>query len=217
MQLSTNELIPPPQRRKRMVLEPHWRPEGRYTPATLPLGLRGWLTDNGSLTARLIASGQGKFSVKPLYQGWEVPLLSERRLLALPPKQLALVREVALLLDERAVVFARSIFPITSLDGSLAHLRRLQNKSLGAFLFQHPNMHRYPFEITHMPGNSDYLPNDLHQPASAWARRCRFEISRKKLMVSEVFLQAFSPWQASPSMHRTQRGKVSTAFMSPTQ
>ena len=136
----------------------------RYTSATLAPELRVWLTDNGSLTEHLIASGEGRFAVQRLHQNWEVPLPSERRLLALPPRQLALVREVALRLGEEVVVFARSIFPISSLAGSLAHLRRLQNKSLGAILFKHPGMRRYPFELAHMPGDSDYLPKHLHQP-----------------------------------------------------
>ena len=145
-----------------------------------------------------MASGQGQFRVKRLHQGWEVPLCSERKLLALPPRQIALVREVALLLDDSAVVFARSIFPITSLNGSLAHLRRLHNKSLGAFLFKQTGMRRSPFELSHMPGNSDYLPEDLRQVEPAWGRRCCFEISGKRLMVSEVFLKAFTPWRSAP-------------------
>jgi chorismate--pyruvate lyase len=203
--------------RKRIAIEPRWQPAARFSAATLPPDLRGWLTDNGSLTERLMESGQGEFSVRRLYQGWEVPLPSERKLLALPPRQLAQVREVALLLENRVVVFARSIFPIASLSGSLAHLRRLQNKSLGAILFKHPGMHRYPFELTLMEGNSDYLPESLRQPRPAWGRRCRFEIKGKKLMVSEVFLQPFTPWHAELAVRRSQRGRVSAAFMSPTQ
>jgi len=179
--------------------------------------LRVWLTDNGSLTDRLVTSGQGEFRVQRLCQGWAVPLPSERRLLDLPPRQLALVREVALLLDNNAVVFARSIFPISSLVGSLAHLRRLRNTSLGAILFKHPGMHRSPFELARMSGNSDYLPPGLQQSGPAWGRRSRFQIGGKKLMVSEVFLQAFTPWHAALSLHRTQRGKVSAAFRAPTQ
>ena len=208
-----------PQRRgrKRIATEPRWQPAARFTSANLPPRLRHWLTDNSSLTERLMESGQGEFRVQRLYQGWEVPLPSEGRLLALPSRQMALVREVALLLDGSAVVFARSIFPITSLNGSLAHLRRLQNKSLGAILFKHPSMHRHPFELALMEGNSGYLPDDLRQSSPAWGRRCRFEIKGKKLMVSEVFLQSFTPWQATLSMRRTKRGKVSAAFMSPTQ
>ncbi len=213
MQPSNLALVRRPQWRKRIPVEPSWRSEHLYAQKTLPPDLRSWLLDNGSLTTRLIESRKGVFSVKRLYQGWEVPLRSERRLLALPPRQIALVREVALLLDDNVAVFARSIFPITSLNGSLAHLRRLQNKSLGAFLFKHPRMRRYPFELSLMPGNSDYLPEHLRQPEPAWGRRCRFEIGEKKLMVSEIFLRAFTPWEAPPSMNRAQRGKISTAFM----
>jgi chorismate--pyruvate lyase len=202
---------------RRIASEPHWRPVGRYTSASLAPQLRVWLTDNGSLTEHLIASGRGEFRVLRLYQGWEVPLPSERRLLALPSRQLALVREVALLLGDDAVVFARSVFPISSLVGSLAHLRRLQNKSLGAILFRHPGMHRFPFEVARMSGSSDYLPGDLQQSEPVWGRRSRFEIGGKRLMVSEVFLQAFSPWNAALSVHRSRRGTVSAAFRSPTQ
>ncbi len=208
---------PRPQAHRRIANEPRWRPVERYTSATLAADVRVWLTDNGSLTGQLVASGQGEFRVQRLYQGWEVPLPSERRLLDLPPRQLALVREVALWLDSSAVVFARSIFPISSLVGSLAHLRRLHNTSLGAILFKHPGMHRSPFELARMAGNSDYLPPGLQQSGPAWGRRSRFQIGGKKLMVSEVFLQAFTPWHAALSLHRTQRGKVSAAFRAPTQ
>jgi chorismate--pyruvate lyase len=203
--------------RRRIHREPRWRPLGRYTRAALPAASRVWLTDDGSLTERLIASGHGAFSVQRLYQGWEVPLPSERALLALPCRQLALIREVALVLGGDSVVFARSVFPISSLDGSLAHLRRLRNKSLGAILFRHPGMHRGPFELALLSGNSDYLPTSLQQSKPAWGRRSRFEIGGKKLMVSEVFLDSFSPWPMSLPVHRTQRGKVSTAIISPTQ
>ena len=205
------------QSRRRIAMEPRWRPVGHYTHATLPPDTRIWLTDNGSLTGQLIASGRGEFTVQRRYQGWETPLPSERRLLDLPPRQLSLVREVVLLLNSDAVVFARSIFPVSSLVGELAHLRRLQSKSLGAILFKHPGMRRHPFELATIPGGSDYLPKSLHQSGSTWARRCRFEIEGKRLMVSEVFLQAFTPWHATLSVHRTQRGKLGAAITPPTQ
>ena len=148
-----------------------------------------------------------------LFQGWEVPLHSERRLLSIPPRQQALVREVALLLDDATQVFARSVFPISSLTGSLTHLRRLQNTSLGAILFRRPGMRRSPFELAHIPGNSDYLPQSLQQDCPAWGRRSRFEIEGKSLLVSEVFLESFRPWCAALPVHRTQRGKVSAAIV----
>jgi chorismate--pyruvate lyase len=175
------------------------------------------LTDNASLTGQLIASGRGQFRVQRLYQGWEAPLPSERRLLGLPLRQLSLVREVVLLLGGDTVVFARSIFPFSSLTGDLAHLRRLQSRSLGAILFRHPGMVRHPFELALMPGDSDYIPVELQQDSPAWGRRCRFEIGGRKLMVSEVFLEAFTPWRGPLPMHRSQRGKVSAAISSTKQ
>ena len=128
-----------------------------------------------------------------------------------------MIREVALLLGDKPVVFARSVFPVSSLEGKLGHLRRLQNKSLGAILFQHPNMQRSPFELSHMPGDSEYLPIEFRQPAPAWGRRSRFDIEGRRLMVSEVFLQAFTPWRATLPVHRSQRGRVTAAIMSSTQ
>lgn len=212
---STHDPQPTPHRR--IGTEPGWRPLERYTNITLPPDCRIWLADDGSLTGRLIESGQGAFSVRRLFQGWDVPLPSERRLLDLPARQRALIREVALLLDGETVVFARSVFPFASLSGNLGHLRRLQNKSLGAILFKHPGMHRCPFELAYMPGDSDYLPGNLRQADAAWGRRSRFDIEGKKLMVSEVFLKPFTPWRTTMSVHRTQRGKVSAAIIPPTQ
>ena len=109
------------------------------------------------------------------------------------------------------MVFARSVFPLSCLNGALSNLRHLKNRPLGAILFQHPGMHRSPFELSHMPGDSDYLPEDLRQDVPAWGRRSRFTLEGKSLMVSEVFLNAFTPWPNTAPVHRAQRGTVSAA------
>jgi len=199
------------QKFRRISEEPTWRPVARFTAGELPQNNRHWLLDDGSLTSRLVALSDGDFRVNRLFQGWQVPRPSERRLLNLPPRELALIREVALLTHEQPVVFARSVFPLSCLTGSLSHLRRLQTKPLGAILFKHPGMRRAPFELTNMSGRSDYLPQALHQSEPVWGRRSRFMIEGKSLMVSEVFLNAFEPWPDIAPVHRAQRGKVSTA------
>jgi len=209
--------LDPPGPRRRIDIEPRWRPLPCYTSAELPAHTRLWLTDDGSLTTRLIAQQRGEFRVQRLYQGWQVPLPSERKLLAVPARQLALVREVALWQGDEAVVFARSVFPVSSLAGRLGHLRRLQNKSLGAILFRNPRMYRQPFELAHMPGDSAYLPEHLRQEQPVWGRRSRFDISGASLMVSEVFLHPFTPWAATLPVHRSQRGRVSAAVAAPTR
>lgn len=197
--------------------EPLWQPAERFTNGALPHQVRPWLTDDGSLTARLVGLGRGQFGVERLYQGWQVPHPTEQRLLGLPQRQQALVREVVLLVGGEPLVFARSVFPVASLEGRLGHLRRLQNSSLGAILFRHPSMQRSPFELARVPGDSPYLPCNLQQKKPAWGRRSRFDIAGKTLMVSEVFLQAFSPWSVVLPVHRSQRGRVSTAIARPTQ
>lgn len=209
--------MPSSSRFRRISSEPAWRPTRQYTTAALPPAVRPWLLDDGSLTVRLTALAQGEFRVKRLYQGWQVPLSSESRLVSAPAKQRALIREVVLLLGDLPVVFARSVFPITSLTGKLTHLRHLQNKSLGAILFKDPAMRRSPFELAYMAGASDYLPAELRQGTAAWGRRSRFVIAGRGLMVSEVFLQGFTPWSSALSVHRSQRGKVNAAITRPTQ
>jgi len=207
----------PLRARHRVRTEPLWRPVKQLTTGDLDPNIRRWLLDDGSLTGRLIDQQRGPFRVVRLYQGWEVPLPSERRLLQLEHRQLAIVREVALHQGNEAVVFARSVLPISSLTGSLAHLRRLQNRPLGAILFKNAGMRRSPFEVSQIAGDCDYIPRALHQRDDAWARRSRFSIEGSNLMVSEVFLNNFTPWPAVLPVHRTQRGKVSAAIISPKQ
>ena len=209
--------MPSPPSYRRIENEPTWRPARQFTFAALPPAVRPWLLDDGSLTVRLTGQGRGQFRVQRLYQGWQVPLCSESRLLNTPPRQLALIREVILTLGGCPVVFARSVFPVTSLTGELTHLRRLQNRSLGAILFGHPGMRRSPFELACMAGDCDYLPADLRQEAPAWGRRSRFVIGGRALMVSEVFLAGFTPWDSALYVHRSQRGKVDAAIARPTQ
>ena len=207
----------PPRAARRVRREPLWRPLKRVSNGELPTAARRWLLDDGSLTGRLIEQGRGRLQVRRLYQGWEVPLPSEQALLDIPHRQVAIVREVVLLQGPHTVVFARSVLPISSLTGSLAHLRRLRNKPLGAILFGNAGMRRSPFELTRLGGDSDYLPRALRQTEDAWARRSRFTIEGRSVMVSEVFLRHFKPWPAVLPVHRTQRGKVSAAIVRPKQ
>lgn len=196
----------------RIQREPDWRPWQQYSAADLPAEQRRWLLDNSSLTARLEGLNAGQFGVRRLHQRWQVPRPSERALLKVPERQVGLVREVALELDQTPVVFARSVFPHASLTGPLRHLRSLQNRSLGSILFRHPGLRRSQFELALLPPGSSYLPEALQQPHPVWARRSRFEIDGQAVMVSEVFLASFRPWAGVLPVHRSQRGKVSTAF-----
>jgi len=176
-----------------MVDEPRWVPSSMLDAGTLDYASREWLLDTGSLTERLQQKSAGAFRVQRLSQRWGVPHLSERQLLQLPLRQHALIREVVLLCHEQPWVYARSVLPVASLTGSLRQLRKLQNQSLGALIFQQPNLERSEFEVCLLPPQSDYIHVDYRQDQGAWARRSGFALAGKSLMVSEVFLQAFQP------------------------
>jgi chorismate--pyruvate lyase len=195
--------------------DPAWRSPDDPRLAGLH-GLRHWLLDDGSLTRRLVDSGR-PFRVQRLSQRWATPRASERRVLAVGLRERALVREVALRLDDEEVVFARSVFPYASLCGRLAHLRKLEGSSLGAILFSAPGMRRSPFQVALLDGDSRYLPPELRQRAPAWARRSVFRLHGQRLLVSEVFLAPFRPWAPGPGLERGWRRRVSAAILPATQ
>jgi len=89
------------------------------------------------------------------------------------------------------------VIPFASLQGELRRLRRLRNSSLGALLFRYPQLQRTPFEIACV--DADLLPSALRGSQPAWARRSRFAIREQRLIVGEIFLDAFT---SSPSIHR---------------
>lgn len=174
--------------------EPTWRPLFHYRQAELPATTRRWLLDQGSLTDHLVQTSAGQFRVERLFQGWQVPKLSERRLLNMQPRQVALIREVALHCQGEPWVFARSIIPLATLQGPLGYLRKLQSQSLGSLLFRHSNLGRSPFELALLPPQAEYMPAHLRQAEPAWGRRSRFTVNHHHLIVSEVFLDTFQPW-----------------------
>ena len=163
-----------------------------------------WLLDTESLTRRL-QSGGAEFSVQRRSQVWSFPTFSERSALKVPQRQAALIREVVLMADARPVVFARSVFPCTTLSGDLRWLRHLQNRSLGSILFTNPRLQRSPFELARLPGDTPLLPEDLQQQPSAWGRRSVFLIDQRPLLVAEIFLESFRPWCSSRSVQRSRR------------
>lgn len=153
--------------------------------------LRDWLGDSGSLTARLIAQSEGNFKVRVVRQIIGRPTLNERQVLGMRQPALALIREVILFGCNEPWVFARSILPLTSLTGSLRHLRKQNNRPLGAFLFSQPQLQRSAIAVARISRDHAYVPLDLAANQPLWGRRSVFYLQRKPLLVSEVFLPAF--------------------------
>lgn len=157
-----------------------------------PMVLRPWLLDKGSLTAKLTSFSQGHFHVDVVRQIITRPALSEQQSLKMRDHEWALVREVVLYGKGEPWVFARSVVPLTSLTGSLRHLRKQDVRPLGAFLFSQPHLQRSAIAVSCINRHHHYLPASLQGDEPLWGRRSVFSLEQKSLLVSEVFLPAFT-------------------------
>ena len=156
----------------------HWY-NSETAPWDIPELWKHWLLDAGSLTARLKKTFPGTFDVQVLFHDWDRPTLDERRFLAMPDREQASVREVALLCNGVAKVFARSILPASSLEGKNRQLLFLKDRPLGAFLFAQPDLERSAIEVTQ---------TTTKEGQKVWGRRSRFLLNQKPLAVCEYFL-----------------------------
>lgn len=162
---------------------PVWREYRRVPLHKCPPQRRDWLLDRGSLTKRLISRSKGDFRVNVCRQRWAKPRLDEIRLLKIPSRQYALIREVELICRGEIWVTARSIIPVATLTGAERQLACLGERPLGEFLFKSKTMRRGPLQIATLkdsPGAS------IEESISA--RRSIFYIHGKPILVSEFFL-----------------------------
>jgi chorismate lyase len=183
--------ISPVGRALRWHLYPTKRHLGTLSPLHPRPCLQTWLLDDGSLTAKLLKLSQGDFRVDVLRQVHARASRSEAHALGINPKQICLIREVILRGHNQPWVFARSVLPLSSLTGSLRHLRKQGTRPLGAFLFSQPHLKRSPIALALISRHHAYLPENLVRDAQVWGRRSIFSIDNKPLLVSEVFLPSF--------------------------
>jgi len=179
----------------RLHREPSWRSLLSRSDRSVPKQWRDWLLDTGSLTQRLIDASDNRLTVQILNQRIDTPRFTEQRALKLSPRRLTLIREVVLLANSTPWVYARSIIPLTTLTGRLRKLRHLDNQPLGALLFRDPTMTRGPVEVACHTNINAKLPTALGDiQKSLWGRRSVFRLDAKPLLVSEIFLPDFKPY-----------------------
>lgn len=174
-------IVPIPAALSQQQFNTRWLALRRPNQLQAPLQWRNWLMDRGSLTQRLVQLSGGNFRVEVLGQRWAIPTASERKALGMRSREKALIREVQLIGNDQAWVYARSILPATTLTGRQRQLSMLGSRSLGSMLFTDPTMQRGPLQISQLR---------LHNGETAWARRSVFTLSDKPLLVCEVFLPA---------------------------
>ena len=154
-----------------------------------------WLRDRKSLTSRLQA--RGSFAVRVLRQGLTMPTRDEAVELDIGRRQLGWIREVALLCDGEAVVFAHTILPRRPRGQVTRWLARLGSQSLGARIFARAGISRGAIQCKQLDRRHALFHPAIEAmqltespPAALWARRSRFVIGSQSLLVTEIFSPA---------------------------
>lgn len=160
-------------------------------PVNLPRHLRTWLTCRGSLTRRL-KTHCAHFRVQPVVTHFAFAHADEHLPLHLRPGSLAYVREVLLMCDHHAVVFAHSVLPRSGLRGGWNGITRLGSRPLGEALFNNPRIERQALAYRQIDARHPlFRAVRRTYPLSTrglWARRSVFCLNGHPLLVTEVFL-----------------------------
>lgn len=172
--------------------EPLWQPLEQLSPNEPSSWIYSWLSEPGSLTERL-KQHCNYFSLKLISQDWGKSLPTEADALQIAPTAPAMIREVALVCDDKPCIYARTIFPEATYTANEASLARLGTTSIGTLLFADAKMQRSQFEVAIVkPG--DYLfhlaRGDELLRADCWSRRSIFFLAGHPLLITEVFLLA---------------------------
>lgn len=157
---------------------------------SIPEDALHWLFDASSLTKRLQQRCPDDFRVEVIVQSVTRPTLDEWRTLGVDSGRSALIREVLLYCGEQAVVYARTVIPLSTLSGAQRCYASLGNRPLGAMLFADRSMRRDEVEITMLTPDDALYGNTLCVDEIVWGRRSIFRVGKKPLLVSEFFLPA---------------------------
>ena len=174
---------------------------GHVNHVQAPVALQHWLNDRGSLTAKLI-SHSTRFRVQRIAQQTELCWADEYAAIGLTTIAQTHTREVLLRCNDRPVVYAHTIMPLSSTASQWPLFRTLGNQSLGSTLFSDPQVIRGALEfarlapnhpamkrakaLTQHEDNDDDDDDDFSRPL--FARRSLFYRCGGVMLVTELFL-----------------------------
>ena len=168
-----------------LIRDTFWQPAPSTTSRYRP-----WLTDRGSLTARIKARCPS-VRVEVVFQGLRRPDRDERFVFSRGSARV-IVREVFLYCGDTPVVFAHTVLDPADLCGTWRSVAKLGNRPLGAALFADARISRHPLRHKKIGRQHELhkrLSKVVHRaPASLWARRSLFRLHNSPILVTEVFL-----------------------------
>ncbi|HET7568980.1 MAG TPA: chorismate lyase [Gammaproteobacteria bacterium] len=171
---------------------PQWRSPDTVPETARPRELWPWLTESGSLTARLRSRCDAGFGVRILRSGTAVLTADET---AWTGRGHGFVREVHLCCGTTPWVYARTL----AVDGGEpeARLRDLGRKPLGDWAFDQPSARRSPLEVAWLDDVAALFPDAAiaNGTGGLWARRSVLSVGDQSLYISECFLHGATPWR----------------------
>lgn len=155
-----------------------------------PTAMRHWLTEPGSLTAKLIAHSTS-FRVQRIDQQLDSCWADEHAAIGLNKIGKVYAREVVLRCDEVPTVHAHTVLPLNSNANQWPLFRALGEKSLGSTLFGDPLVKRSALQFARLQSNHPAMQRarkivDFDQPL--FARRSLFYRHGGVMLVTELFL-----------------------------
>ncbi|MBL4711460.1 MAG: chorismate lyase [Gammaproteobacteria bacterium] len=154
---------------------------------TLSPVLYDWLFDSSSLTARMINLCDNDFSVRLISQNRQIMDAEEASAMSLANVHSALIRQVLLCRGDCPLVYARTVIPVTTIQGAQRRYANMGSRPLGAMLFADRTMKREAVQVAKLPAShqaNSYSTID----APIWGRRSVFRVASKPILVSEYFL-----------------------------
>jgi chorismate--pyruvate lyase len=182
----------------------------RHVNAVAPAGgMRAWLCAGGSLTARLVAHSTA-FRVQRLHQRTALCLSDEAQAIGMRRPGRVWEREVLLRCDERPVVFAHTVVPLSDSATDWPLFGALGERSLGSTLFCDPLVRRGQLEFARLRAGHPLAqraraaladaPGGVPEHSIYYARRCLYRRHQGTLLVTEVFLPAVMDLIAASSI-----------------
>ena len=147
----------------------------------IPATLIPWLNASGSLTARFEAMAKQPLQVQPVFEGFNMLDMVTNQELSLPRPQVSWIREVNLYGSSTLPwAQARSVFPISALQGSARRLRHLGCTPLGYVLFGR-----------HKPKCRRVITTSVIDGEILYTRKNFYHWHGHEILVQETFLPAF--------------------------
>ena len=110
-------------------------------------------------------------------------------MLNIRPRSYAHIREITMGTENTQWLFARTVIPLTSLNGAAKRLTRMDNKPLGKILFGRNRALRKNMRLDLiMDDPQSMVPFTIAQGFPLWQRCSTFELKTGPLIISEIFL-----------------------------